>query len=159
MKFKSATIVLLAAAIMTIPTMAMSQTNQPPVNNFVLVTNLWYNGYKSNVLAIAEQRLAANSNDLAGLVLTMEFNLAFSNESCLSNDISKVIQGMENLTNGTFHSRREMIANALTDFLDYLANEPLTPEELEEDRAKASIIHKPMTYERYLKWLHDDGLF
>ena len=61
-----------------------AQTNSPPVDNFVLVTNLWYQGSKSNVLAIAEQRLAANPNDLAGLVLKMEYDFSFLSFSSIS---------------------------------------------------------------------------
>ena len=71
----------------------------PPLGDFTTVTNLWYEGHKSNVLAIAEQRLAANSNDLAGLILRMEYNLAFSNNSCLSNDAMSVISVASNMTN------------------------------------------------------------
>ena len=42
-------------------------------NNFYAnVTNLWYQGYKSNVLNIANARLAANTNDIAGLILKAE---------------------------------------------------------------------------------------
>ena len=78
-------------AQMTLVTMlalsCVAQTNQPPVDNFALVTNLWYQGYKTNVLAIAEQRLAANSNDLAGLVLKMEYDFSFLNFSNISNNM------------------------------------------------------------------------
>ena len=34
-----------------------------------------------------------------------------------------------------------------------------TPAEVEQDRAKAFLPRKRMTFEDYLKWLHDDGLF
>ena len=39
------------------------------------VTNLWYQGYKTNVLAIANERLSQNTNDIAGLILKAEFQL------------------------------------------------------------------------------------
>ena len=137
-----------------------AQTNLPPMDNFALVTNLWYNGYKSNVLAIAEQRLAANSNDLAGLILKMEYNLEFSNDNFLSNDILRVLSVASNTTSKTIHSRFTEIYDDLTSFLIFLKNDyHLTPSEMEEERANALIIHKRMTYEDYLKWLHDDGLF
>ncbi len=137
-----------------------AQTNLPPVGNFALVTNLWYNGYKSNVLAIAEQRLAANSNDMVGLILKMEYNLEFSNDNFLSNDILRVLSVASNTTSKTIHSRFTEIYDDLTSFLIFLKNDyHLTPSEMEEERAKALIIHKRMTNEDYLKWLHDDGLF
>ena len=137
-----------------------AQTNQPPVDNFALVTNLWYQGYKTNVLAIAEQRLAANSNDLAGLVLKMEYDLEFSNDSSLSNNVAMFLSAAEATTNCFVHTDYLKIKMNLNWFLELLANEyHPTPSELAEERAKALVLHKRMTYERYLKWLHDDGLF
>ena len=137
-----------------------AQTNQPPVNNFVLVTNLWYQGDKSNVMAMAEQRLAANSNDLAGLVLKMEFDLEFSNDSSLSNNVIRLLSAAEAVTNLFMHTDYPRMRKNLNWFLNLLAEEyHPTSAELEEEKAKAFIIHKRMTYECYLKWLHDDGLF
>lgn len=137
-----------------------AQTNQPPLDSFALVTNLWYQGYKTNVLAIAEQRLAANSNDLAGLVLKMEYDLEFSNDSSLSNNVAVFLSAAEAATNCFVHTDYLKIKMNLNWFLEFLANEyHPTPSELVEEKAKARVLHKRMTYERYLKWLHDDGLF
>ena len=136
-----------------------AQTNAP-IDNFALVTNLWWNGYKTNVLQIAEQRLAANSNDLAGLILKMEFNIASNNVECFSNDINAVLANLC-IVNGTNFAR------AVDDFrfdlnasLDFLQNgfHP-TQEEISEDKAKFTINGKPFVYEQELKALHDDGLF
>lgn len=149
------------ALILALAFSTVAQTNLPPVDNFALVTNLWFNGHKSNVLAIAEQRLAVNSNDLAGLVLKMEYDFEFINASCISNDMSAVISTIQliNMTNRNTFLHREEIVNDLTAFLRILREYKPTPAEFEEDRAKALIIHKKMNFEGYLKWLHDDGLF
>ena len=150
---------LLLVGIFALPTFA--QTNLPPIDNFTLVTNLWYEGHKSNVLAIAEQRLAVNSNDLAGLIIKMEYDLEYMNVSNYSNGILRALEVSRSVTNGCFASGRAVFEMALLGFLDYVAHgrRPLTPEEEELERAKAAIIHKPMTYEIPLKALHDDGLF
>lgn len=138
-----------------------AQTNQPPVDAFVLVTNLWYQGYKTNVLAIAEQRLAANSNDLAGLVIKMEYDAEYMNTDCFSNNIFALQAAIGSIATNTFFFKEvSSLSNELTNMLEILATEfKPTPEEIENDRAKANIIHKPMTYEVPLKALHDDGLF
>ena len=140
----------------------VAQTNQPPVDNFALVTNLWYQGYKTNVLAIAEQRLAANSNDLAGLVLKMEYDFSFLNFSNISNNMLAVVHAVQAISNDNSHvfSNAHEITNELTSVLLLLRDvyRP-TPAEVEQDRAKAFLPHKRMTFEDYLKWLHDDGLF
>ena len=75
----------------------------PSLGDFTTVTNLWYEGHKSNVLAIAEQRLAANSNDLAGLILKMEYDLEFMNVSNYSNGIIRVLEVSRSITNECSH--------------------------------------------------------
>ena len=138
---------------------AFAQTNAP-IDNFSVVTNLWYNGYKSNVLAIAEQRLAVNSNDLAGLILKMEFNLATNNVECFSNDIFSVLELLPHVSGENIRLEIPRLQSDLLATLSFLADEYRpTHEEIELDRAKFLIIHKPMTYEIPLKALHDDGLF
>ena len=105
---------LALATVLALP--AIAQTNAPAVNSFVLVTNLWYQGYKTNVLAIADERLMADSNDIAGLVLKMEYNLAFSNESCMSNDIFSVIASAGTITNTTVKSHYAEMKSFLESF-------------------------------------------
>ena len=133
----------------------------PSLGDFTTVTNLWYEGHKSNVLAIAEQRLAANSNDLAGLILKMEYDLEYMNVSNYSNGIIRVLEVSRSITNECFVGEKPFFEMALLGFLDYVAHgrRNFTPEEEMRERAKAAIIHKPMTYEIPLKALHDDGLF
>ena len=133
----------------------------PSLGDFTTVTNLWYEGHKSNVLAIAEQRLAANSNDLAGLILKMEYDLEFMNVSNYSNGIIRVLEVSRSITNECFACEKPLFEMALLDFLDYVAHRRrlFSLEEEAQERAKAAIIHKPMTYEIPLKALHDDGLF
>ena len=139
---------------------AFAQTNLPPVDNFTLVTNLWYEGHKSNVLALAEQRLMVNSNDLAGLILKMEFDLVFSNISALLNDTLRVIEVANGMTNSHIRSHCPIMKLYLEMCLDFFANEYHPAEdEIELERQKGFIIHKPMTCEVPLKALHDDGLF
>ena len=46
-------------------------------DDFVSVTNDWYHGNYSNVYALAEQRLAANTNDLVGDYIMYEWNMGF----------------------------------------------------------------------------------
>ena len=133
---------------------------EPYLGDFVTVTNLWYEGHKSNVLAIAEQRLAANSNDFAGLVLKMEYDFEFIEASRISNDMLSVIGIAQGITNSNIKAHSGEIKMELEDFLNFLKNDyHPTASELQEDKDKAIIIHKRMNFEDYLKWFHDDGLF
>ena len=151
---------MMAIAFLILALTAHLLADEPCLGDFVTVTNLWYEGHKTNVLAIAEQRLAANSNDLAGLVLVMEYNLEYSNDSCLSNDIFRVLSVASHVTNGNMCAKFMEIKTDLEDFLDFLKEDyHPTETELLEEKAKANFIHKHMTYERYLTWLNEDGLF
>lgn len=148
-----------ASIVLAIAAAATAQTNAP-IDNFTLVTNLWWNGYKTNVLQIAEQRLIANSNDLAGLVLKLEYDVEYSKDSLLSNDITLVMSAIRSVTNGFICQNSSFIEECFNDYLDFLATGyNLTAEELEMEKAKSSIINTHMAHEILLKWLHDDKLF
>ena len=73
-------------------------TGLAQTNFYTNVTNLWYQGYKTNVLEIANTRLGANSNDIAGLILKAEYHLAFCEDAALSNAYLRVIQVADTIT-------------------------------------------------------------
>ena len=152
---------MMAIAFLILASTAHLLADEPCLGDFVMVTNLWFNGHKSNVLAIAEQRLAANSNDMAGLIIKMEYDLEYMNVSNYTNGIIRALEVSRSITNECFASGRALFEIALLGFLDYVAHDRrhYSPEEEAQERAKAAIIHKPMTYEIPLKALHDDGLF
>lgn len=152
------TITFTLALTLTIP--AVAQTNQPPIDNFVLVTNLWYNGYKSNVLAIAEQRLAVNSNDLAGLFLKLDYDIEFVNTQSVVATIPKILSLVPTINAGHFLRYRDEVLSDYQFFLNFILHyyHP-SPDELCEDRLKGFIPEKPLPSEKYMKALHDDGLF
>ena len=52
----------------------------PTENTYHAVTNDWYNANFSNVLELAESRLAANTNDLVGAYLKLSWDICFSDE-------------------------------------------------------------------------------
>ena len=154
MKYKTAIFVFLLA------TAGLVSAEERALGNFATVTNLWYAGHKSNVLAIAEQRLSINSNDLAGLVIRMDYNTAFLNADCFSNDIAAVMSAA-NIASGTHLDKvKPLLFFSLTNTLEYLAKDfRLTTDELNTERQKGFIPGKPMENEDVLEALHDDGLF
>lgn len=150
---------LTASVMLLMVACATAQTNAP-VDNFTLVTNLWWNGYKTNVLQIAEQRLAANSNDLAGLILKLEYDIAFMNTTALSNDVNAIEQVACLHSEEAFNTVKPLFSFALTNILDFLAyGLNLSDEEILLERQKGFINAKPFQYEPVLNALHNDGLF
>ena len=85
MKTKPALLVLVAAML------AFAPHARAQADLYSTVTNLWWNGPKTNLLALAEQRLAADTNDIVGIVLKTEYDISFSRASVLSNSFRRVL--------------------------------------------------------------------
>ena len=123
------------------------------------VTNLWYQGYKSNVLEIAEQRLNVNSNDIAGLILKAEYNFEFYEVKNLSNDYLRVIQVGDAITTPNFVKRyQELSRERILLILDDFAEEPVTNQDIQEGKQKALINQKPLPAS-LIEALQKDGYF
>lgn len=137
---------------------APALTAEPPAF-FSNVTNLWYQGQMSNVLEIAAQRLAANPNDFAGLLLKMEYELnsEFDDLSCVSNSILAALAVSTNITTALFSQLKEDFQYSLEDFLELLSDERMLANK-EEDKAKAFLPGKRMLFEEDLLAACLDGL-
>ena len=121
------------------------------------VTNLWQQGRMSNVLAIAEQRLACNSNDIAGLILKVDCDLNFVNLDTISNSLQRAINCGNTITTPEFSPLYPFFKYCLEDFLDAYAEE-YPAEEIKADRAKAMLPKKTLLFEDNLLAACLDGL-
>jgi len=128
------------------------------INFYTNVTNLWCQGYKSNVLAIANARLAVNSNDIAGLILKAEYDLEFLEMDTISNSFQRVIQIGDTITTTNFVKRFERERSDYVDILDWLKDDPILANELPAEKAKGNIIHKELST-GLLEALQKDGYF
>ena len=130
-------------------------------NFYTNVTNLWYQGYKTNVLKIAEQRLAINTNDIAGLILKANYELEFYEGGDLSNAFFRVIQVGDTITTTNFVKewQENKSREAILDLLDIIAENPLTPQQIQDEKHKALINEKPLPDEDLIEALQDDGYF
>ena len=136
-------------------------TSHAQTNFYTNVTNLWYQGYKTNVLAIANERLAANSNDIAGLILKAEYHFAFSEMEAISNAYLRVIKVGDTITTTNFvnewqgnKSRERLVWN-----LDMLRYIKLTPQEVQRERQKGLIKEKQLPDPGIIEALQKDGYF
>lgn len=127
-------------------------------NFHTTVTNLWYQGHRSNVLVMAEARLAQNSNDIAGLILKMEYHCVLLDDlSQISNSIWRVIHVGDTVTSSNFVKEFKIERQGLLYGLDIFKTYP-TPAQLPGERAKARFIHKPLPTD-LLDALQADGYF
>ena len=133
----------------------LSQTNF-----YTNVTNLWYQGHKSNVLEIANARLIANTNDIAGLILKAEYNLEFLEVTNISNAYLRVIQIGDTITTTNFVTLyQEVSRECVLGLLDDIAKNPMTPEKVQAEKHKAFIKHKRLAHDLLLEALLKDGYF
>ena len=130
-------------------------------NFYTNVTNLWYQGHKTNVLEIANIRLTANTNDIAGLILKAEYHFAFLEVESISNAYLRVIQVGDTITTTHFakewkeNKSRERIVLILDDF----SEDPITPQEIQAEKHKALIPRKPLPDADLIEALQKDGYF
>ena len=86
---------------------ATVSTSLAQTNFYTNVTNLWYQGggARSNVLEIANARLAIDTNDIAGLILKAEYHFAFLENEAVSNAFLRIIQVADTITTTNFVER------------------------------------------------------
>ena len=127
--------------------------------DYSTVTNLWWNGYKTNVLAIAESRLEANTNDIVGIMLKLEYYFSFTYRDDFTNNIPKAIEVAAKVHTPNFSAVFDDFVETMTELETFIRENPLSESDLQRERAKGSIAHKRMNFRCYLKALDDDGFF
>jgi len=133
-------------------------------NNFYTnVTNLWYQGgeYRTNVLTIANTRLAANTNDFAGLILKAQYHIEFLEMDAISNAFLRVIQVGDTITTTNFVKcwQEAQSRPGILQFLDILTEISLTPQQIQAEKHKALLPRKPLPNADLIEALQKDGYF
>ncbi len=120
------------------------------------VNTMWLSGNKSGVLAIANQRLQNNPNDIAGLILTLQYQIAFFDLTDFPTSANKVISVGANIITTNFAK----IYHGLKSGLQYLEqNVPsYTSQQIQTQAAKGNITGKPMDLLYVLQAAELDGL-
>jgi hypothetical protein len=123
------------------------------------VSSLWFAGQKTNVLSIATNRLAVSSNDIAGLILKMEYEIEFLDFDNVTNTMHQVLTQGALITTTNFVAEFPTIQTDISNMFEIITLTPLTQEELALERAKGSITNKPLMYKKALIALKQDGYF
>ena len=130
----------------------------PSSNNFHAVTNDWYNGNFSNVYELAQTRLAANSNDVVGAYLMLDWDFRFSGTMAVSNSISRVMAVSEQVTNPAFSNAYVTVRESCILYRDEFLP-TLTDVHQQEAIEKSSVTNAPLVNEAPLKILWDNNLW
>ena len=124
---------------------------------FNTITNLWYSGHQTNVLQMAEARLARNTNDIAGVLMKASWDFAFSDAVVLSNSLIRIRDVGRTISTHAFTNAFVLTEFDLMSTFNILPR--LTPIQLSIDCIKSSGPGRRMHYEEELKALDDDGYF
>lgn len=130
----------------------------PTENTYHAVTNDWYNANFSNVLELAELRLAANTNDLVGAYLKLSWDICFSDASTLSNSVTRVLAIGDTVQNAAFSNEFWRLRPMVVSFRDDIL--PMYTEEVrQQEQVRSMQPHKPIPERKWLKLLWDENLW
>ncbi len=131
----------------------------PSSNNFHAVTNDWYNGNFSNVYELAQMRLAANSNDVAGAFIMMEWDTCFSDFSAMSNSVNRLIRSADLITSpAVFTNRYARMRDGYVYFRDVFLPAQVE-EEREQEQQKDQTHRTHLLCSQWLELLWDNNLW
>ena len=140
-------------------TVASTSVGLSQTNFYTSVTNLWYNGHKSNVLEMAEARFAQNTNDMAGLIIKVEYDIDFTQRDSISNSINRALAIGQTITSINFAKAFPRYKEHLLWMLDEVKDNPLSPAQIQQEQAKGNFKNFPFFRRIELEALLKDGYF
>ena len=130
----------------------------PSSNNFHSVTNDWYNGNFSNVYELAQMRLSTNATDVVGAYLMLDWDLAFSDYSTISNAMMRVVSSSDLVAAPAFSNAYEKCRHLCLSFCEnYIPHQKESTREAEQANSRQPCGF--MTNQGMLKILWDEGLW
>ena len=137
---------------------ALAACANPTADNYHAVTNDWWNGNYTNVCELAQQRFAANSNDLVAAHIMWEYDRSFSGREAVSNSAMRLVR----ITDGVTHPALTNIYAAVRGGMIRYASVYVptwTDAELEEQHQRASAPHRTMNCDFVLELISENGLW
>ena len=130
----------------------------PSADNYSSVTNDWYQGNWTNVYELAQQRLAANTNDLVASHLMVSYDILFSDYQAISNSILRLVGALDSVTEPSLTNLCARLRPGWVYYLDEFLPQQ-TAATLQEQRAKSYIPHKHLDCDFILKQIAENGLW
>ena len=130
----------------------------PSLDNYASVTNDWYQGNWTNVYELAQQRLAANTNDLVASHLMVSYDILFSDYQAMSNSIQRLVCALDSVSEPSLTNLCSNLRSGWVYYLDEFLSQQ-TDAVLQEQRAKSQIPHKPLDCDFILEQISESGLW
>ena len=145
----------IAATVLSLSALAHAA---PSADNYHAVTNDWYQGNWTNVFELAQQRLAANTNDLVASHLMVSYDILFSDYQAISNSILRLVGALDSVTEPSLTNLCAQLRPGWVYYLDDFLPQQ-TEATLQEQRAKSQISHKPLDCDFILEQISESGLW
>lgn len=130
----------------------------PSTNTLEAVKADWWNGNFTNVMELAQQRFAANSNDLVAAHLMMEFDTAFSGRDVASNSVMRLVQISDEATLPAYTNLYRATRSGWIRYANtYLPSR--TDAQWEQHRQRMVAPHRSMSSDFILELLEENGLW
>lgn len=130
----------------------------PSADNYASVTNDWYQGNWTNVYELAQQRLAANTNDLVASHLVVSYDILFSDYQAMSNSIQRLVRALDSVSEPSLTNLCSSLRSGWVYYLEEFLPQQ-TEAVLQEQRAKSQITHKPLDCDFILEQVAEKGLW
>ena len=138
--------------------LSMVARTAPSADNYASVTNDWYHGNWTNVYELAQQRLAANTNDLVASHLMVSYDILFSDYQAMSNSILRLVGALDSVTEPSLTNLCARLRPGWVYYLDEFLPQQ-TETVLQEQRSKSVIPHKPLDCDFILEQISEKGLW
>ncbi len=133
-------------------------TATPSSNDYASVTGDWARGDYTNVYEWAQARLAADTNDLPAAYVMVEYDVAFSDFSAMSNSILRMMRLSDAATLPAFTNLYQMTRQGWVYYLDTFLPQQSEAERTTEQQ-KSYLPGRPLTCSPFLKIMWDNGLW
>lgn len=123
---------------------------------FTYVTNEWHQCRKENVLRVATERLATNADDVVGLLLKLEYDMAFADNATFTNSVERFRTAAKGVSTPAFRACARFLQQDLDSLVFFATNAP-SPGPSQDDVDKAKRVRKRMNFLEEFKALDEDG--
>lgn len=141
-----------------IAALCIAASATPSADTYCAVTNDWQCGAYSNVYAWAQQRLAANPDDLPAAYAMVEYDISFSDFATMSNSIIRLMRVSDAATLPAFTNLYSMTRPGWEYYLSDFLPRQLESERLAEQQ-KSLQPGRPMTSAIFLEIFWNNGLW
>lgn len=119
------------------------------------ITNIWWNGPKTNIFTVANERLSSDTNDIVGIVLRMEGEWTFGNASSISNATHRYLSVGATIRTPAFRLRFPLEALNFSLLLESMPQ--MSNDDWARERESVAELHREMLLEKSWSALNDDG--